>query len=265
MINMISVRDRFSKVRYRVLRDYPFYGEISASLNHEFIDSDFIPLMATDGKNIFINLKNIEKLDDADIFFSYIHEIKHCMLLHHHIHKRFSDLDTFILNIAEDIIVNELTIKEFPPTFEFRQKLATKEKYEELRNLDVLKLSSLEIYHIIYKRFKKILSKFKLFGKGGKSSLPTGGVKGGGIGDFIKDLEKKISAFSKEVDKKVDKGEISEFEGWTLKYAFKDYLLRKKFQNMSEEEKKKIIGDIKDAIFRGYHLAKLRGTLPAGY
>ena len=238
-------KDEVSKARFKLLREYPFYGEVMLEL--KFVYTDQVPIMACTNQELFINLSNLKDFSYEEVLFSLAHEIKHVCLFHPYIQKTFLDKDKFLLNIAEDVLVNELVKEEFSPSSKLQENLIWAKKFEELRDKNVKKMTSLEIYEILADKFKKVMKQFP--------SLEVGDPK-----DFQKDFKQ----FSKKLDDLENKGEISPTEKNIFKQAYVDYYFKRAFDKLGKEEKEKISKRIKEAMMRGYVKQKERGTLTVG-
>ena len=234
------MKELIERLRFRVHRDFPFYSAISFQIKHEIDNSIPFP-MGTDGKTIYINPKLIEEkkiTSPQDLTFMYLHELKHIMFLHYQLQKSLN-LNPIIYNVATDIIINELTLREIMPSYELKKNILTKDKFTELKNLNIESLTSLEIYDLLYKKYK---DKEKMLNQLANS-----------VNEFD-DLEKK------EVKDLIERiGETKE-EKEGIKEALKDKILIDKInKTLTEEEKRELIKDIKRKVIQGYLLAKQKG------
>lgn len=259
----MNANEIVSKLKFKVYKEYPFYAELS--FNKEHIINNIINTMcvALDTNNnilIVFNKDFLESHTFSDNLFSYLHELKHIALNHLFVSKKYSDKDEFLMNIAQDIIVNELTREEISPSPLLLNSLVFKEKFKELKHLDVKKMSHLEIYDILNKKFKNILNEMKI---PNPSSNRING-NNGNIDDILKDFSEKMKEFSKQVDKLKEQNEITETESNIFKQAYKDYYFKKMFNKLSDKEKQKLKEKIKNEVLQGYVLAKQRGKATAG-
>lgn len=245
--------DGAAKLKYITYRHYPFYSDLVIGLDY-VITNLLIGPMATDGKRIIIDSDALKKFQFKELLFCHLHELKHLGLLHIALARKYSEKDQLILNIASDVLINELTAEEVSVGDEFKKCLAFKEQFKELKELDVRKLSTLEIYELIFKRFNEILKKIKLSTEG---DTP----RGGSIFDGLAKKFEEFKDFSKELDKQKD---ASVFEKEILKRAFMDYLMKKEFDKLPEKEKREIEEKIKDAIMNGHQRLKQRGECLVG-
>jgi len=247
----MNERDIVSKLKFRVYHDYPFYADLS--LNREHIFTNFIEWFATTGEQILINPNSIKEFTFEENLFAYLHELLHIALKHTFIGKKHSDKDQFLLNIAQDIIVNELVSELVKPSIKLQETLVFKEKFNELRRIDVKKLNHLEIYDILAKKFERAMQSLKL-------PNPNANLKSNSnLNDIAKDFMEKFTNFDKQLQKLKSQGEITENEEWIFKNAYKDYYFNKLFEKLSDKEKKKILDKIKDDLLSGYVHAKQRG------
>jgi predicted metal-dependent peptidase len=247
------MEDLISKLKFKTYKEFPLYAIISYQTEHK-IDNTLPHPMATDGKVIFINTELIEKSglnNNADVMFMYLHEIKHLMFLHNKILQSLK-LNPILYNLATDILINELTLKEIQPSFKLKNTIATKEKFSELTDYDILKLTSVEIYDILYKRYKENLEELNKIDKI--------------ISDIIKNnANKSISELSeeifnnKEINEIINKLSKTPTEREIIKGVIKDEIMAKKIEQLSNDEKNKLIKKINDMLIQGYIIAKQKG------
>jgi predicted metal-dependent peptidase len=247
------MEDLISKLKFKTYKEFPLYAIISYQTEHK-IDNTLPHPMATDGKVILINTELIEKNglnNNADVMFMYLHEIKHLMFLHNKILQSLK-LNPILYNLATDILINELTLKEIQPSFKLKNTIATKEKFSELTDYDILKLTSVEIYDILYKRYKENLEELNKIDKI--------------ISDIIKNnANKSISELSeeifnnKEINEIINKLSKTPTEREIIKGAIKDEIIAKKIEQLSNDEKNKLIKKINDMLIQGYIIAKQKG------
>jgi predicted metal-dependent peptidase len=233
------MEDLVSKLKFKVYKEFPLYSVICFQTDHR-IDNTMPFPMGTDGKAIYINSDLIKKeiADQKDLLFMYLHELKHIMFLHQQLQKSLN-LNQIIYHMATDIIINELTLEEKKPSLEFQRGILTKDKFEELKYLDVKGMTSLEIYDILYKRYKEKENLLKQLANA--------------VSDFS-DLEKQ------EVKDLINKIAETEEERKGIKEALKDKILIDKLnKNLSEEERRELIKDMKRKVIQGYLLAKQKG------
>lgn len=242
----MDAKQVLSKIKFTVFRDFPFYTDLVLNLEHIF--TEVIPLMATDGEHIYINPKFLQTSEFKNCLFSYLHELKHLALFHHLTMKKYSNRDAFLMNISQDVIVNPLTYEEVQIGWNFREGLIFPEKFKELRDKDVRKYTHLEIYDMLYKRLNKTLSNLNI-------PEPTTNPK-----DILKDFAKKWKQFSDEVDKKVQ----DEGMKFIFKNIYPDYYFQRFFQKLDKKKKEELAKKIRDAVLKGYTLAKQRGNIPSG-
>ena len=247
------MEDIIAKLKFKTYKEFPLYAIISYQTEHK-IDKTLPHPMATDGKVILINTELIEKTglnNNADVMFMYLHELKHLLFLHNKILQGLK-LNSIIYNIATDILINEFTLKEIQPSFKLKNTIATKEKFPELMDYDILKLTSVEIYDILYKRYKENLKELNKI-----AEL---------ISDVIKNnANKSISELSdeifnnKEINETINKLSKTPTEREIIKGAIKDEIIAKKIEQLPNDEKNDLIRKINDMFLQGYILAKQKG------
>lgn len=246
------MEDIISKLKFKTYKEFPLYAIISYQTEHK-IDKTLPHPMATDGKVILINTELIEKNglnNNADVMFMYLHELKHLMFLHNKILQSLN-LNPLLYNLATDILINELTLKEIQPSFKLKNTIATKDRFR-LTDYDILKLTSVEIYDILYKRYKENLNELNKIAKL--------------ISDVIKNnANKSISELSeeifnnKEINEIINKLSKTPTEREIIKGAIKDEIIAKKIEQLSNDEKNELIKKINDMILQGYIIAKQQG------
>jgi len=158
-MNKFDIKLLISKLRYKVFKDFPFYSSLVLFPIQIIKDNSNNIWWATDGKFIYVNENLAKEFSFEENLFAFLHELKHLMLLHVEIAKKLSDRDKFLLNVAQDVIINELTRNELYMSDRLKNISITKEKFIELQNVNVLKLTHLEIYDILFKKYNKILQK----------------------------------------------------------------------------------------------------------
>jgi len=243
------------KLRYNVLSKYPFYSDLL--LRIQIRENDKLPNpMAVralkDGKiEMAINPIMLKELNFHEQLFCLLHELKHVMLFHTDIfNKHIKSLNEIVYNLATDVIVNELTLTEIDKYCidYLYQGLATKDKFDELKDLDVLKYTSLEIYEILMKKYKNIIIDF-----------PTPSNN-----DNLDDLVDKLNDLLDKVDKELSKHNLNDFEKEVIKKAVIDNYLQKTFDNLDEKTKQNLKNEIREAIVNGYAQQKLIGKTAMG-
>ena len=90
--------------RMRLLITNGFYGLLL--MHMKFSLDDTIPTAATDGEKIMFNPHFLTNIKDNELDFILMHEILHVALEHCFRFAEIKDLDTDMLNIACDIVVN---------------------------------------------------------------------------------------------------------------------------------------------------------------
>ena len=267
----MEAKDIISKLKFTVFKKFPFYSDLAFNREHVAIES--LPFVAgTDGKRILFNKQALEKLTFDELMFIYLHELKHIMFLHNRLKKKYSDKDEMLLNIAEDILINELTREEITPSRRLLDGGQFKEKYDELKDEDVKKLSTLEIYEIIKKRFDEKIDEIlnsmnnKDEQKDDKEqneqnneqeeNKENENQEQSAIEKKIKEIKKKIKSFENELNKRDD---IKDFEKEALKESYKELLLKREIEKMDEKEIEQLAKEILNDVVSGIANAKIRG------
>ena len=138
---MISKNDQLCDLiratQLRLRKVSPFFGALSLFSKIEFIND--VPIAATDGIKIYFHPLNFSNLKPSERDAIFLHELLHIALLHP---SRKKNRDSFIFNIAADIVVNGMIaeLKDF------------KLPEGAIRDLDLEGLSVEEIYEIIQNR-----------------------------------------------------------------------------------------------------------------
>tara|TARA_B100001250_G_C19807736_1_gene794179 strand:+ start:1509 stop:2669 length:1161 start_codon:yes stop_codon:yes gene_type:complete len=95
-----------SKCKIQVRKECEFFGALM--LFASIVKSESIETAATDGKDIFFNEKFLKNLNSSEQNALMLHEVLHMALLHV---TRRQSRDPHIWNIAADIVVNDLIIR----------------------------------------------------------------------------------------------------------------------------------------------------------
>jgi len=117
---MNSSVDIIYDIKRKMLTKYPRFGSEIAVANIEFRDDLPFHTAATDGKNIYVDLKYFESLSENDRLFLIAHEIMHIKFMHMYrlTDKDGKKRDPELWHIATDAIINAnlerdgFTIKE---------------------------------------------------------------------------------------------------------------------------------------------------------
>lgn len=99
-MSTLSVHDRISKARIRLVLDDPFFGVIC--MRWEVIQGE-TDTMATDGNNLYYNPAFVEQLSDDELVGVVVHEAMHVALLHM---LRLGNREHLIANMAMDYAIN---------------------------------------------------------------------------------------------------------------------------------------------------------------
>ncbi|SCW68788.1 Predicted metal-dependent peptidase [Ruminococcaceae bacterium YRB3002] len=92
--------------RMRILTRNGFYGLLL--MHMEFALDSSLDTAATDARKIMFAPKFLEELNDSELDFVLMHEVLHCALQHC---MRTGDRDSFMFNVACDIVVNSNILK----------------------------------------------------------------------------------------------------------------------------------------------------------
>jgi predicted metal-dependent peptidase len=267
-----------TKIKYKCVNSYPFYGIISYSVGHKFENLPYP--FATDGKNIYI-AKNwdLRLWNFNDLLFSYLHELKHILFFHNFIQRAYS-LNPTIWNMATDLVINELTKDEVKPTETFFEKIITKDKFEEFKDKDVISLGSIEIYNILAKKYKKIVEEAEreaekeLKNKKQRESKEEEEGSSGEEGkqrerssketqkkEQNKGIDEKEEIFRKKIDERKD---LKDFEKEAIKEAhYRQRRIIETIKSMTPSEIKDFVKNIEKNVFKAYAEVKNRGELTA--
>ena len=138
------VIEKLTTARIGLLLRQPFFGNMATRL--KMIDaSDWLPTLATDGRNFYYNVGFVDKLTAKQCEFGFAHEVLHNVFDHM---GRCESRDKKLANIAMDYAVNQICkddrIGEFPTTI----KVFQDNKYRGW--------SFEQIYEDLYENAKKI-------------------------------------------------------------------------------------------------------------
>ena len=98
-----------SKCKLQVRRECQFFGALM--LFASIKKTKKIDTACTDGKDIYFNLDFLKSLNSSEQNALMLHEVLHMALLHV---TRRQNRDPHIWNIAADIVVNDLIIRNTP-------------------------------------------------------------------------------------------------------------------------------------------------------
>lgn len=91
------------KIKRKTLLKYPFFGSLVAGCR--IIETEKMPTACTDGKNVFINPKFMETLDEEGQVLALAHEIFHIACNHI---MRSDGKNHKLWNIATDAVINQM-------------------------------------------------------------------------------------------------------------------------------------------------------------
>lgn len=109
--NELDADGRFAKTINRLRSIRPFYSAVYESLEKE--ESESIDTMGVTCKKLIYNKKFVENTSFEVLLFVQLHEIAHVALMHV---ARIQGREPSIWNIAADLYVNALLVKEFKLT-----------------------------------------------------------------------------------------------------------------------------------------------------
>lgn len=127
---------KLAKAKANLILEKPFYATLACNL--PWVRDDSIPTMATDGKHVYWSGPFVDQMSLDECKFVVCHELLHCVFLHMH---RLGSRDTYNWNVATDIVINDMLIKEgvgvMPKMGLNNPQLAAAGKYlaEEVYNL----------------------------------------------------------------------------------------------------------------------------------
>ena len=180
------VTEKLITARIGLLLRHPFFGNLATRLN--LIDaSDWLPTLATDGRNFYYNVGFVDQLTPKQAEFGFAHEVLHNVFDHM---GRCESRDKKLANIAMDYAVNQICkddrIGEFPTCI----KVFQADKYRGW--------SFEQIYEELYENAQKI--DFSQLGEMLDEHLDGGGE---GESDQDGDGSKGPIRYSKEELKKI--------------------------------------------------------------
>jgi len=115
--------ERITKIKIKLLSEYPFFGVLALYFNYEFRDD--IESAATDGRSIFFNKNWIKKLTNGEVAWVTAHEIMH-NALNHFERRKGRNLELF--NVAADYAIHSI-LKDFE---DFYFKMPEKALYSKM-------------------------------------------------------------------------------------------------------------------------------------
>jgi len=99
---------KLTKARTDIILDSPFFGSLVFKLKP--VETDSVPTMATDGKELLYNKDFVNQLTSAQLIGVLCHELLHCAFLHH---LRRGDRDPQRWNAACDYAINGILLDDF--------------------------------------------------------------------------------------------------------------------------------------------------------
>lgn len=73
---------KITKARTELIRTQPFFGTLALRLKLCEIDSSIVPVMGTDGANLFYNADAVSKMSQPETIGVVMHEVLHCAFQH---------------------------------------------------------------------------------------------------------------------------------------------------------------------------------------
>lgn len=151
------VIEKLTTARIGLLLRQPFFGNMATRL--KLIDaSDWLPTLATDGRNFYYNVGFVDQLTAKQCEFGFAHEVLHNVFDHM---GRCESRDKKLANIAMDYAVNQICkddrIGEFPTCIKVFQdnkyrgwsfEQIYEDLYENAKKIDVSSLGDLLDEHL---------------------------------------------------------------------------------------------------------------------
>ena len=151
------VIEKLTTARVGLLLRHPFFGNLATRLT--LIDaSDWLPTLATDGRNFYYNVGFVDKLKPKEAEFGFAHEVLHNVFDHM---GRCESRDKKLANIAMDYAVNQIckddNIGEFPSFIKVFQDNKYRgwsfeqiydDLYEKAEKIDISQLGDLLDEHL---------------------------------------------------------------------------------------------------------------------
>lgn len=100
-----EARDCLVKARMSLLFKHPFFGQLALRLELTPADRAWCPTAATDGRKFYFNPAFITELDARENVFLVGHELGHCV---YEFFERLQDRDMKLYNIAADYVINNM-------------------------------------------------------------------------------------------------------------------------------------------------------------
>mgnify|MGYP003149150472 FL=1 len=102
---MTDANLKVAQAKTQLMLRHPFFGSCAAGLN--FVETDKVPTMATDGRSILWNRAFVDSLDKDHVMGVIAHEVlhvvfKHMLRMEKRIHKKW--------NVCTDIAINDILI-----------------------------------------------------------------------------------------------------------------------------------------------------------
>ena len=171
--NVLSVEESLTKLKYKMLKQHPFYGQVLIKLDNARENSS-ISTAATNGKCLIYNRDFIDSLDEGEKNFVWMHELYHIILMHA---SRRGNRDPYLWNICADVLVNYL-LKVASDTFT-REGISFKMPKSAVFMQGVDKISTELLYERWLESYKEQKSQFH---SDLSSALESGPSSGSGDG-----------------------------------------------------------------------------------
>jgi predicted metal-dependent peptidase len=98
-----------AKARSELIRHQPFFGTLALRLELRPIENPLVPVMGTDGRNLYYNPLAIPEITQSEVVGVIAHEVLHCAF--QHIFRK-GHRDKALWNMACDYVVNAILLKE---------------------------------------------------------------------------------------------------------------------------------------------------------
>lgn len=104
---MSDAKFKMTKARTDLITLQPFFGALALRL--KLVETDAVPVMGVDGKNLYYNKEKVEELPLVQVMGVIAHEVLHCALQHIFRRKRREHKKW---NRSTDYVINAILLKE---------------------------------------------------------------------------------------------------------------------------------------------------------
>ena len=103
--------ERVSRARIQLMLNNPYLASATARLKFRDVEESWCPTMATDGFNIFVNLKFVDTLTEDEVIGVMAHEVMHCVLGHNDRRQnRMPEMWNVAVDYATNLILSDAGI-----------------------------------------------------------------------------------------------------------------------------------------------------------